>query len=62
MAGIEDGAACFEAIIHKLERYTCRDINIEAKLTLKFRPTKEEWEKLSVLHRPEKTVRVVVTE
>jgi len=59
--GVEDSATCFEAIIHKLERYTCRDVNIEAKLILKFLPTDEEWDKLSKLHQPEQTVKVVIT-
>jgi len=59
--GVEDSATCFEAIIYKLERYTCRDVNIEAKLILKFLPTDEEWDKLSKLHQPEQTVKVVIT-
>jgi len=58
---VKDFSACFEAIIHKLERYTCRDVNIEAKLILKFLPTDEEWDKLSKLHQPEETVKVVIT-
>ena len=59
---LEDSATCFEAIIYKIERYTCRDINIEAKLTLKFLPTDEEWARLGRLHQVEKTVKVVITE
>ncbi len=52
---------CFEAVIHKLERYTCRDVNIEAKMILKILPDEEIWNALSSLHQPEKTVKVVMT-
>ena len=58
---MEESATCFEAVIHKIERYTCRDVNVEARLILKFLPTDEEWNKLSKLHKPEETVRVVIT-
>lgn len=60
--GLTDSATCFEAIIHNIQRYTCKDIEIEAKVTFKFRPERDPWIKLSDLHQAGKTVKVVVTE
>ena len=51
----------FQGILYKLERYMCRSGDIEGKMTFKITPINDDdWNELSRLHQPEKTVMLQV--
>ena len=51
----------FQGILYKLERYMCRTGDIEGKMTFKIAPIDDTaWDEVSRLHKPEKTVMLVV--